>query len=230
MSKLLTILEKKFPIEKNTKENPTLIITLDGIIINEISTQVKAYLEKFTNLQEISMVNCNLQNLNNFPKLPNLLKLDLSDNHLKDDDLKELCKYKNLTELRMANNNKIGDFTKIKVLESLPLTFIDFSDCPISKMKNYRETFYEGFKSLKYLDLADKNGKEWDEDDEEEEEADDEDNQFIDDDLKNENNNEEKENDDAEEQYEEEDNEQYEEENEEDEIKNPHPAKKKKTE
>ena len=180
------------------------------------------------------MVNCNLKNLNNFPELPNLLKLDLSDNHLKDDDLKELSKYKNLTELRMANN-KIEDFSKIKVLENLPLTFIDFSDCPISKMEKYREKFYENFKNLKFLDFFDKEGKEWDEDDEEEEEADDDDNQFIDDDLKNEkNDNEEKENDDGEEQYEEEgegeDNEQYEEENEEDEIKNPHPGKKKKTE
>ena len=136
----------------------------------------------------------------------------------------------------MANNNGIKDFSKVKILEPLPLNFIDFSDCPISKTVKYRENFYENFKNLKVLDFFDKDGKEWEEDDEEEEEADDDDNGFIDDDLKNDNN-EEKEKDEEDnnngEQYEDDDEdkeEEYEEENEEEEIKNPNPAKKKKLE
>ena len=183
-SKLIQILKKKFPLEKNTKERPTIIITLDGIAINHISDEVKSYLENFDSLEELSMVSCNLNSLNNFPELPNLLKIDLSDNHLKDADLKELLKYKKLTELRMANN-LIGNWSLIQELEKLPLNFIDFSDCPISKMDKYREKFYENFKNLKVLDFCDKNGKEWEEDDEEEEELDDEDKEFIDDDGKN---------------------------------------------
>ena len=233
MSKLIQTLQKKFPLEKNTKDQPTLIIALDGITINHISDEVKTYLENFKSLEELSMVNCNLNTLQNFPELPSLIKLDLSDNHIKDTDLNELLKYKKLQELRMANNNGISNFSEIKKLESLPLTFIDFSDCPVSKMEGYREKFYENFKNLKILDLCDKEGKEWDEDDEEEEEPDEDDNGFIDDDLKNE----EKEKDDEEndgnngEDYDDdEDKEEYEEENEEEEIKNPNPAKKKKTE
>ena len=234
--KLVQILQKKYPLEKNTKERPTIIITLDGLTINHITDDVKSYLENFKSLEELCLVNCNLNSLNNFPELPNLSKIDLSDNHLKDSDLKELCKYNNLKELRMANNG-IGDWSQIKILENLPLNFIDFSDCPISKTEKYREKFYENFKSLKILDYCDKEGKEWDEDDEEEEEPDEEDNGFIDDDGKNEDN-EGKEkaeegdenNLDEAEQYEEEgeDNEEYDEE--EDEIKNPNPSKKKKTE
>ena len=233
MSKLIQTLQKKFPLEKNTKDQPTLIIALDGITINHISDEVKTYLENFKSLEELSMVNCNLNTLQNFPELPSLIKLDLSDNHIKDTDLNELLKYKKLQELRMANNNGISNFSEIKKLESLPLTFIDFSDCPVSKMEGYREKFYENFKNLKILDLCDKEGKEWDEDDEEEEEPDEDDNGFIDDDLKNE----EKEKDEednndnnGEDNDDDEDKEEYEEENEEEEIKNPNPAKKKKTE
>ena len=233
MSKLIQTLQKKFPLEKNTKDQPTLIIALDGITINHISDEVKTYLENFKSLEELSMVNCNLNTLQNFPELPSLIKLDLSDNHIKDTDLNELLKYKKLQELRMANNNGISNFSEIKKLESLPLTFIDFSDCPVSKMEGYREKFYENFKNLKILDLCDKEGKEWDEDDEEEEEPDEDDNGFIDDDLKNEEKekDEENNNDNNGEDYDDdEDKEEYEEENEEEEIKNPNPAKKKKTE
>ena len=233
MSKLIQTLQKKFPLEKNTKDQPTLIIALDGITINHISNEVKTYLENFKSLEELSMVNCNLNTLQNFPELPSLIKLDLSDNHIKDTDLNELLKYKKLQELRMANNNGISNFSEIKKLESLPLTFIDFSDCPVSKMEGYREKFYENFKNLKILDLCDKEGKEWDEDDEEEEEPDEDDNGFIDDDLKNEEKekDEEDNNDNNGEDYDDdEDKEEYEEENEEEEIKNPNPAKKKKTE
>ena len=236
MSKILQLLQKKFPLEKNTKESPIIIIDLDGTAINHISDEVKTYLENFKSLEELSLVNCNLNSLQNFPELPSLKKLDLSDNHLKDTDLKELCKYTKLQELRMANNNGIKDFSEIKILEPLPLNFIDFSDCPISKTAKYRDNFYENFKNLKVLDFFDKDGKEWEEDDEEEEEADDDDNGFIDDDLKNDNN-EEKEKDEDDnnngEQYEDDDEdkeEEYEEENEEEEIKNPNPAKKKKLE
>ena len=233
-SKLIQILKKKFPLEKNTKERPTIIITLDGIAINHISDEVKSYLENFDSLEELSMVSCNLNSLNNFPELPNLLKIDLSDNHLKDVDLKELLKYKKLTELRMANN-LIGNWSLIQELEKLPLNFIDFSDCPISKMDKYREKFYENFKNLKILDFCDKEGKEWDEDDEEEEEPDEDDKEFIDDEGKNLDNEENEENDEGNnneegEQYEDDgENEEYES-NEEEEIKNPNPAKKKKTE
>ena len=233
-SKLIQILKKKFPLEKNTKERPTIIITLDGIAINHISDEVKSYLEKFDSLEELSMVSCNLNSLNNFPELPNLLKIDLSDNHLKDADLKELLKYKKLTELRMANN-LIGNWSLIQELEKLPLNFIDFSDCPISKMDKYREKFYENFKNLKILDFCDKEGKEWDEDDEEEEEPDEDDKEFIDDEGKNLENEANEENDEGNnneegEQYEDDgENEEYES-NEEEEIKNPNPAKKKKTE
>ena len=233
MSKLIQTLQKKFPLEKNTKDQPTLIIALDGLTINHISDEVKTYLENFKSLEELSMVNCNINTLQNFPELPSLIKLDLSDNHIKDTDLNELLKYKKLQELRMANNNGISNFSEIKKLESLPLTFIDFSDCPVSKMEGYREKFYENFKNLKILDLCDKEGKEWDEDDEEEEEPDEDDNGFIDDDLKNEEKekDEEDNNDNNEEDYDDdEDKEEYEEENEEEEIKNPNPAKKKKTE
>ena len=82
-SKLIHILQQKCPLEKNTKEKPTTIIALDGITINHIPDDVKTYLENFKNLEELSMVNCNLNSLKNFPDLPNLSKIDLSVNRIK---------------------------------------------------------------------------------------------------------------------------------------------------
>ena len=64
---------------------------MDNNIKNKLK-KIKSYLEKFDSLEELSMVSCNLNSLNNFPELPNLLKIDLSDNHLKDADLKELLR------------------------------------------------------------------------------------------------------------------------------------------
>ena len=181
--KVMKYLKKKYPLEKNTPDKPTRVIVLDGQLINHMTDDVKKYLGNFKNLEELNLALCNLNSLQNFPDLPKLSKIELSDNHIKGEDLSNLTKYKNLSELRIANNN-IKNIDEIKCLESLSeLTFIDLTDSPITNMENYRDILYEIFKKLKYLDGVDKDGNvyEEDDDDDEEEELDEDDNEFIDD-------------------------------------------------
>jgi len=181
----LKYLQKKYPLEKNTKDKPITLIVLDGQNINHITDDVKAYLENFKDLEELTLSICNLTSLKNFPDLPNLKKIELNDNHFKGNDLENLCKYTTLSELRIANND-IKTLEEIKCLENLKeLIYLDFTDSPITKMKNYREKIFENFKNLKYLDGVDKNGKVLEEDDDEDEEDElEEDKEFIDDDKK----------------------------------------------
>ena len=232
--KVMSYLKKKFPLEKNTKEKPTTLVVLDGQHINHITDDIKNYLENFKDLEELTLSFCNLTTLKNFPDLPKLSKIELNDNHFKGEELSLLCKYKNLSELRIANNN-INNFDEIKCLESLSdLTLLDFTDSPITKSQNYREEIFKKFKKLKILDGIDKNGNVVEDDDEDEEDELEEDKEFIDDEKKE--GEDDEDNDDAAEleEKEDEDNdkeeEEVEEEEDEKEIKNPNPSKKRKLE
>lgn len=233
--KVMKYLQKKYPLEKNTTKKPTTIMILDTQPIFHITDDIKEYLENFKDLEEITLSICKLNSLSNLPDLPKLSKIELSDNHIKGKELSNLCKYKNLVDLRMANSD-IENFEEIKCLENLSeLTNIDFSENPISKIKDYREKMFQNFKKLKYLDGTDKNGNPFEEDDDEEDEEDEleEDKGFIDDEKKE--GDEEDEADDEDEiegkndNDDDEEDEQKEEEDE-DEIKNPNPSKKKKLE
>ena len=238
--KVMKYLKQKYPLEKNTPDKPTTIIFLDGQHINHITDDVKKYLENFKDLEELTLTMCNISSLKNFPDLPKLSKIELSDNHIKGEELPNLCKYNNLTELRIANNN-IKNFDEIICLEKLSgLTNIDFTECPITKMEKYREKLFEIFKKLKILDGMDKDGKvhEDDDDDDEEDELDEEDKEFIDDEKKegDENAEEEEEGEDAGEDDNEEE-EEFEEKGkgkdnkgDREEIENPNPSKKRKLE
>ena len=243
--KVMNYLKNKYPLNKNTSDKPTVLVVLDGQNIKHITDDIKKYLENFKELEELTLSICNLTSLKNLPDLPKLLKIELNDNHFKGDELINLCKYKNLSELRIANND-INKFDDIKCLEQLSeLTVLDFTDSPITRLKDYRDIIFEKFKKLKFLDGIDKNGNVLDEDDEDEDdELDEEDKGFIDDDKKEGDENgleeedgddddgEDKENDNDDEDDEKDEKEEKEEKEEEndDEIKNPNPAKKRKLE
>ncbi len=58
--------------------NETLI--LDGIQVTQFDQLLKKEIEKYPKIRVISLVNCNLRNLANFPQLPNLEILELDKN------------------------------------------------------------------------------------------------------------------------------------------------------
>lgn len=69
----------------------------------ELSHTDKALLESFPNLQFLSMNNCGLRSLNNFPTLPKLIKLELNDNKISG-GLEKLVGMKELMQITLAGN------------------------------------------------------------------------------------------------------------------------------
>lgn len=54
---------------------------------------LKLRLEKFTELVSLSMNDCDLRSLENFPNLPKLVRLELVDNKLTGKSLNSLAQY-----------------------------------------------------------------------------------------------------------------------------------------
>ncbi len=83
------------------------------------STNIVGLTDDFVNLETLSLINVGLTSLKGFPKLPNLKKLELSDNRISG-GLNLLNGSPKLTHLNLSGN-------KIKDLETLePLVFTIF--------------------------------------------------------------------------------------------------------
>ena len=80
------------------------------------ATNIVGLSEEFVNLESLSLINVGLTSLKGFPKLPNLRKLELSDNRISG-GLNLLSGSPKLTHLNLSGN-------KIKDIETLePLVF-----------------------------------------------------------------------------------------------------------
>ena len=227
-SQLLSYLSKRYPTTKENIENTKEII-LDYQIIREINKDIKDYIEVFSNVEKLAMSSCKLSSLKNLPCFPNLTKIELNDNYLTEKEIIKLCQYPMLSELYIANN-RINSFEELKGLSKMrELHLLDLSENPLCKKKDYRETMFEIFPRLVFLDGVGKNNEVYEdfldenEEEEEEENENEEDKDFIEDKI-------EEEESEEEESEEEENNneEENEEEEDDDEIENPNPSKKKK--
>lgn len=118
---------------------------LDDIPIVELSVEDKAYLESFKACASLSLSNCKLRSLANLPMLPNLVRLDLSNNQLLGKDLNIIANnYLKLETLKLGNNLIKNDWESMKgPLSKMSecLISLDFSANPISEISNtyYRE-------------------------------------------------------------------------------------------
>jgi len=123
--------------------------------------------DSFTSLQRLSMINVGFTSLKSFPKLPALLKLELSDNRISG-TLSCLKHLSTLTHLNLSGN-------KIKTLDALEpladlhkLRSLDLFNNEVTKVDGYRESLFKMVPSLTYLDGFDCNDQEaLDSDDEE---------------------------------------------------------------
>lgn len=131
---------------------------------NELSPDDFRLLESFQNLLALSMFCCGLKVLPSFPSLPRLETLELSDNRLAG-NLGSLAHLTTLLKLSLAGN-RISSMSEIAALAPTEtaglkcIVSLDFFDCPVTKIENYRESVFAMFPTLQILDGANREGEE----------------------------------------------------------------------
>ncbi|GIL79967.1 hypothetical protein Vretimale_12827 [Volvox reticuliferus] len=153
-------------LNKESKQpEEVLTLTLDSACK---STHITG-LDAFVNLKFLSLAGLGLTTLDGFPKLPQLVRLNLSDNRITG-GLQHLVDA-GLTSLRILElaNNRIATAEELAPLKELKaLQVLDLDQCPISKQPNYSSKVFAMLDELKYLDSVDKEGRERDGEEEEE--------------------------------------------------------------
>lgn len=131
-------------------------------------------------LESLSLANCRLSSLQNFPSLSSLRYLNLSDNRISNGlDALVNAELKALKILDLANN-RIATVEEVAVLKGLEgIESLDLYECPVTRVPGYREKVFEAVPSLKFLDKIDKEGNERPDSDEEEEEDEEEDEEDV---------------------------------------------------
>lgn len=134
-------------------------ITLDSWESSSISAADKSMLELYTSLNVLSMVGCGLTSLVNFPALSKLIKLDLSDNALKD-GLDHLKACNELLQLNLCDNQikTIEDLSPLGQLSNLYCLELLGND--VATTEGYRAKVFELCSSLVVLDGLDEKGSE----------------------------------------------------------------------
>lgn len=143
------------------------------------SGHIEGLSDEFEALERVSLMGCNLNSLKGLPNLPNLRKLDLSDNKIAD-GLDTLVKHApNITHLHLAGN-KIKDVDALKPLAELKaLETLELFNCDVANADDYREKVFGVLPNLFFLDGKDRDGQDAPDDEEDdldgEEDEDDED-------------------------------------------------------
>ncbi|XP_055384318.1 acidic leucine-rich nuclear phosphoprotein 32 family member A [Condylostylus longicornis] len=146
-------MEKRIELEKRGR--PASQIT-DLNLDNCRSTNIVGLTDEFEALESLSLINVGLTTLRGFPNLPNLRKLELSDNRISN-GLENLVTSPKLTYLNLSGN-KIKDLEALKPLENFKsLKVLDLFNNPATAIENYREKTFAMLRSLKYLDGFDFN-------------------------------------------------------------------------
>ncbi|CAA0385545.1 unnamed protein product [Arabidopsis thaliana] len=163
-------------LDGQTDRLATRTLTLDGAVkCVQGRLPPPSVLEKFQNLQHLSVANIGVSSLEQFPRLGNLQKLILSDNRitvglefLVEAGLDSFC------DLDLSNN-RIQFVEDLAPLAELKLVSLDLYECPVTRLKDYRSRVFGLIKTLKYLDKTDAEGNERPESDDEDDEEDEED-------------------------------------------------------
>ncbi|XP_059615586.1 acidic leucine-rich nuclear phosphoprotein 32 family member A isoform X2 [Phlebotomus argentipes] len=141
-------MEKRIDLEKRGRPASQITeLNLD----NCRSTNIVGLNEEFVNLKQLSLINVGLTSLKGFPKLPNLKKLELSDNRISN-GLNYLEVSPNITHLNLSGN-RLNDLDALKPLENFKhLEVLDLFNNEVTVKENYREKTFQMLPSLKYLD------------------------------------------------------------------------------
>lgn len=164
-------MEKRIELEKRGRPAEEIKeLNLD----NCRATQIEGLNDDFVNLESLSLINVGLTTLKGFPNLPNLRKLELSDNRIPG-GLNNMSGCPKLTYLNLSGN-KIKDIETLEPLKSFSeLKNLDLFNCEVTTLDNYRDKVFEFLEGLQYLDGYDRNNDEAEEDEDDDGEVDGED-------------------------------------------------------
>lgn len=138
---------------------------------NVKSSKLAGLTDKFTSLKHLSLINVGLISLEGFPALPNLETLDLGDNKLTN-GLEMLAHCPSLRKLNLVGN-RISTLEDLKPLCKLPqLSSLDLYNCPVTKLKDYRDKVFDLLPALQSLDDLDSKGQEVEDSEEDDQERD----------------------------------------------------------
>ena len=151
--------------EKLGEHNPEEVEELisDGLLKVPVFTEEhKKVLEHYNNLVHLSMNDLGLEQLYNFPKLPLLETLELSNNKLKCEDLNLIVSlYPKLYKIKLSHN-KIEKKEVLTPLNSTTVEKIEIKDNPFVKGENYREEIFDILPNIVIVDDQTKSGQEVD--------------------------------------------------------------------
>lgn len=107
----------------------------------------------------LTLNDCAIKSLDNFPHLPGLIRLDLVFNEIDGDSLGGIRGSRHIQTL-MLGANKVASLEQLDALKGMKqLLQLDFINNPISKVAGYREKVFSFFPTLTVLDTLDKSGK-----------------------------------------------------------------------
>ncbi|XP_063437156.1 acidic leucine-rich nuclear phosphoprotein 32 family member A-like isoform X2 [Mytilus trossulus] len=159
---------KRIELEKRGRKSTEIKeLNLD----NCRASQVEGLTDEFAALESLSLINVGLTSLKGFPNLPNLKKLELSDNRISS-GLNNLSGCPNLTHLSLSGN-KIKDLGTLEPLKSFAnLKSLDLFNCEVTNEEEYKDKVFELLSQLKYLDGYDQNDEEAEDEDDDDGEVD----------------------------------------------------------
>ncbi|CAB0036686.1 unnamed protein product [Trichogramma brassicae] len=141
-------MEKRIELEKRGRKPAEI---REFVLDNCRSTNIVGLTDEFVSLESLSLINVGLTSLKGFPKLPNLKKLELSDNRISN-GLNLLHTSPKLTHLNLSGN-RIKDLETLQPLKELSnLRSLDLFNNEATNMDNYREKVFNLIPSLRYLD------------------------------------------------------------------------------
>ncbi|XP_058791069.1 acidic leucine-rich nuclear phosphoprotein 32 family member A [Phymastichus coffea] len=157
-------MEKRIELEKRGRKPAEIT---EFVLDNCRSTNIVGLTDEFVALESLSLINVGLTSLKGFPKLPNLKKLELSDNRISN-GLNLLHASPKLTHLNLSGN-RIKDLDTLQPLKEFKnLKSLDLFNNEATNMDNYREKVFSLIPSLRYLDGYDIDEREVESEDDDE--------------------------------------------------------------
>jgi len=138
---------------------PRKKIYLNGFLFSKFTNEIRQKIESYQDAKALYLGNCGVESLQNFPYLPNLVRLDLCGNNFKGADLVHLISRVPKLEEIYLNNNDITSYEEISPLKEIKeLKVITLSDTFLSEEDDYKDQLFSMFPGLENLDFEDREG------------------------------------------------------------------------